>query len=670
MSVLTVCPYCGTGCQIIVNDSDTGERVTGYSKSPVNSGKLCIKGYSGLSYNFSKQRLKYPQIKRNGEFVRVTWEEAFGEISTKLLGIIKRYGPDAVAFQSSAKCTNEENYLMQKIARLVGTNNIDHCARSCHSPTALGLITTLGAGAATGSIRSLEDSKTYFVIGSNTTEQHPIIGTEIVKERKKGKNLVVADPRKTQLAELATLHLQFNPGTDVALLNSIMYSILEEQLQDENFIESRTQGYTDFKTEVEKYAPEVTEGITGIDPQDIREAARLIASERPTAILYAMGITQHIHGTENVMSVSNLALLTGNIGVRGSGIFPLRGQNNVQGSSDMGDLSEWYPGYVPVGSPRVKKFEELWQKTLPKIKGLALSEMFDAAADGRIKAIYVMGENPLVTETAISDVEKGIENLELFVVQDIFMTLTAGAADVVLPAATSLEKEGTFTNTERRIQKVNKVFDPPGEAKPDWWILNEIGKRVAGIRGYVSPRMIFEEIGNAIPSYSGASYDNIYPTGKQWPINSDEPDGTEILHTKSFPIGRGKFIPVSYGPPAESVDEKYDLIMTTGRNYFHYHSGTMSRRTDILNRESPGPYAEISPEDAKRLGVRNSQYITIESRHGSIKTQARITNRVPAGIIFVPFHFDESRVNRLVGKKLDPLSKIPEFKVVAVRVLT
>jgi formate dehydrogenase alpha subunit len=667
VSVLTVCPYCGTGCQIVVNDLGVGERVIGYSKSPVNEGKLCIKGSSGLSYNSSRERLKFPLIKRNGNFVRASWNEVLGETSRRLTEIIRQYGPDSVAFQSSAKCTNEENYLMQKIARMIGTNNIDHCARSCHSPTALGLISTLGAGAATGSIKSLEDSRTYFVIGSNTTEQHPIIGTRILNGRRMGKNLIVADPRRTQLAENATIHLQFNPGTDIALLNSLMHVILEKHWEDEKFIAERTVGFLELKNELDKYSPEKTEGVTGIKPDLLRKAAEMIALERPTAILYAMGITQHIHGTENVMSVSNLALITGNLGKRGSGIFPLRGQNNVQGSSDMGALSEWYPGYVSVDSPRVETFEKLWQRTLPRKKGLTLSEMFDAAADGEIKAIYVMGENPLVTETAISDVEKGIENLELFVVQDVFMTLTAGLADVVLPASTSLEKEGTFTNTERRIQKVSKVYDGPGESKPDWWILNEIGKRVAGMQNYGSPSEIFDEIRRAVPSYSGASYENIHPVGKQWPINADNPEGTEILHTVSFPIGKARLVPIPYGPPAEVADDKYNMIMTTGRNYFQYHSGTMSRRADLLERESPGPYVEINPADANRLGIKDSQYITIESRHGSIKSRSRITDKVPEGVVFAPFHYDESRVNRLVGKELDPKSKIPEFKVVAVR---
>ncbi|MCL5789496.1 MAG: formate dehydrogenase subunit alpha [Candidatus Thermoplasmatota archaeon] len=669
MSVLTVCPYCGTGCQIVINDLGIEERVVGYSRSSVNEGKLCIKGMSGLSYNSSNERLRYPLVKRNGDFVRVSWKEALEETASRFVDLINRYGPDSVAFQSSAKCTNEENYLMQKIARMVGTNNIDHCARSCHSPTALGLISTLGAGAATGSIRSLDDSRTYFVIGSNTTEQHPIIGTRIVKGRKNGKNLIVADPRKTQLAEIANIHLQFKPGTDIALLNSMMYVILEDGIEDRKFIDERTTGFLELQNEVRKYAPEKTEGITGIKPDLLREAARIIARERPTSILYAMGITQHVHGTENVMSVSNLALVTGNVGRRGSGIFPLRGQNNVQGSSDMGALSEWYPGYVPVDSPKVEPFERLWGRSLPRKRGLSLSEMFDAAADGEIKAIYVMGENPLVTETSVSDVERGVENLELFVVQDIFMTLTAGHADIVLPASTSLEKEGTFTNTERRIQKVNKVYDSPGESRPDWWILKEIGRRIADTPDYESPEEIFNEIRRAVPSYSGATYDSIYPLGKQWPINIDNPDGTEILHTATFPIGKGRLVPVAYGSPAEATDDKYDMVMTTGRNYFHYHSGTMSRRADLLDRESPGPYAEINPQDAKRLGIRDSQFITIESRHGSIRTRSRVTDRVPKGIVFVPFHYDEARVNRLVGKALDPMSKIPEFKVVAVRLL-
>lgn len=669
VGILTVCPYCGVGCQIMINETDSSQHVVGYSASPVNEGKLCIKGYSGLTFNFSNERLKYPLVRENGEFVRTTWNEALSNASSHMKSIVREYGPDAIAFQSSAKCTNEENYLMQKIARLLGTNNIDHCARSCHSPTAFGLIETLGAGAATGSIKSLEDSKTFFIIGSNTTEQHPIIGTKIIQEINKGKNLVVADPRKTQLAELADLYLQFRPGTDVALLNSIMFVAVERNLVDHEFIESRTSGFQDFLKEVKKYPPEVTERITGISPNQIEEAASFIAEERPVAILYAMGITQHIHGTENVMDVSNLALLTGNVGVRGSGIFPLRGQNNVQGSSDMGALSEFYPGYVKYDSPKIDLFEKLWKRKLPRNKGLSLSEMFDAAADGQIKAIYLMGENPLITEASAGDVEKGIDNLELFIVQDIFMSLTAGKAHIIFPASSSLEKEGTFTNTERRIQKVSKVYEEPGEAKPDWWILNEIGKKLEVFEGYSSPENIFEEIRKAIPGYSGATYSNIFPLGKQWPINDSNPDGTEILHTNSFPIGKARFVPVAYKDPSEMVDEYYNFIMTTGRNYYHWHSGTMSRRTDILERESPEAYVEINIDDAKRMGIRNSNYVTIESKQGSVRIKAKLTDRIPSGVVFAPFHFKEARINLLVGKELDQISKIPEFKVVAVRVI-
>lgn len=669
VAVLTVCPYCGTGCQVLIDDSASSQRVTGYSLSPVNEGKLCIKGYSGLTYNFSSERLKHPLIKVNGRFTETSWDHAFAEIITRLKNLVDKYGPDAVAFQSSAKCTNEENYLMQKLARFAGTNNVDHCARSCHSPTAFGLIATIGAGAGTGSIKSFEDTNTFFIIGSNTTEQHPIIGTKVIKEVKKGKKLVVADPRRTQLAQLADVFMQFNPGSDVALLNSIMYVILENNLEDLDFIEERTEEFEALKREVMKYPPEVTESITGIAPSQVEEAARLIAGNGPMSILYAMGITQHIHGTENVMDISNLGLLTGNLGKRGSGIFPLRGQNNVQGSSDMGALSEFYPGYVRTESPKVDKFEQLWNRKMPRTKGLALSEMFEAAADGKVKAIYLMGENPLITEAAATDVEKAIDNLDLFIVQDIFLTLTAGKADIVLPAASSLEKEGTFTNTERRIQKVSKVYEGPGDAKPDWWILSEIGRRLGYWEGYSSPEEIFKELGRAIPSYSGATYENIYPIGKQWPINESRPDGTETLHEGTFLGGRAKLIPVSYLPPAEAVDETYDFIMTTGRNYYHWHSGTMSRRTDILERESSEAYFEINVEDAKNKNIRNSDTVTIESRHGSIEAKALVTDRVPSHIIFVPFHFSEAKVNQLVGKAVDEISKIPEFKVVPVRVV-
>lgn len=669
MGTLTVCPYCGTGCQIIINEYGNSNHITGYSLSPVNEGKLCIKGYSGLTYNFSSERLQYPMIREGQSFRRATWDEALNYSTGRMKEIIKKYGPDSVAFQSSAKCTNEENYLMQKMARLVGTNNIDHCARSCHSPTALGLINTLGAGAATGSIKSLEDTRTFFIIGTNTTEQHPIIGAKILNERKKGKNLIVADPRKIQLSKSANIFLQFKPGSDIALLNSIMFVIVKNKWQDNEFIYSRTQGFEEFRKEIEKYPPEVTEDITGVDSTLVEEAARLIAVDKPAAIFYAMGITQHIHGTENVMDVSNLALITGNIGKRGSGIFPLRGQNNVQGSSDMGALSEFYPGYVRYDSDSVRKFEELWGKKMPRNKGLTLSEMFDAAAEGKIKAIYLMGENPLITEASISRVEEGISNLDLFIVQDIFMTLTAGKAHVVFPAASSLEKEGTFTNTERRIQKISPVYQPPGEAKPDWWILKEFGRLLVEMDDYSSPEMIFNEIRKAIYNYSGATYENIYPVGKQWPINKDFPDGTEIMHSKAFPIGKGRLIPIPFGYPAERADDEYRFIMTTGRNYYHWHSGTMTRRTDILERESPEPYVEISVEDASSLRIRNGQMVTVESRHGSMKIKARVTDKIPSGIIFVPFHFVESRVNELVGENFDPISKIPEFKVVAVKVI-
>ncbi|BAB59144.1 formate ferredoxin oxidoreductase [FMOR] alpha subunit [Thermoplasma volcanium GSS1] len=666
---LTVCPYCGTGCQINVEYRNGHFTVHGYNKSIVNQGKLCIKGYQGLSYSSSSQRLNYPMIRKNGILTKVTWNEALDYVSEKLKTIRNKYGADAVAFQSSAKCTNEENYLMQKIARMFGTNNIDHCARSCHSSTVAGLIKTIGTAAATGSIKSLKSTKTYFIIGSNTTEQHPIIGTTVLKGKKSGSYLIVADPRKTKLASNADIFLQFRPGTDVALLNSIMFVILKENLYDEEFIKNRTEDFDKLAAEIEKYPPELTEAITGVDAELVRRAAEIYAKYKPSAILYGMGITQHIHGTENVMSVSNLALMTGNIGKYGAGIFPLRGQNNVQGSSDMGALAEFYPGYIPVDSEGVKRFEDLWKTELPKKVGLTLSEMFDAAAAGKVKAIYLMGENPVITEANVAEVEKGIENLELFIVQDIFLTETASLADVVLPAATALEKDGTFTNTERRVQRIVSVKSPPGEAKQDWWILSEIAHRLVGTERYRSVEDVFNEITQAIPNYSGIRYQDIYPTGKQWPVNEQNPDGTEILHTVKFTRGLGRFYPVSYEPPSEIADAEYPFILTTGRNYYHWHSGTMTRRSDILERESPSPYVEISMMDAKQLNIRDGQAIDVESRHGRITLPAKVTDKIPTGIIFVPFHFKEARVNLLVGDNLDPYSKIPEFKVVAARVI-
>ncbi|WP_010900473.1 formate dehydrogenase subunit alpha [Thermoplasma acidophilum] len=665
---LTVCPYCGTGCQIEVDYSGDHYTVHGYTRSAVNEGKLCIKGYQGLSYASSHDRITSPMLRSGDTWVKVSWDEAIDYVVKRLKEIRDRYGPDAIAFQASAKCTNEENYLLQKIARMIGTNNVDHCARSCHSSTVAGLIRTLGTAAATGSIKSLKSTQTFFVIGSNTTEQHPIIGTTIIKQKKAGKKLIVADPRRTKLASIADVFLQFKPGSDVALLNSMMFVILKRGLIDSEFIKSRTEGFEAFAEEIEKYPPELTEQITGVPPDLVEKAAEIYASNRPSAILYGMGITQHIHGTENVMSVSNLALMTGNLGRYGSGIFPLRGQNNVQGSSDMGALSEFYPGYVPPDSPGVEKFERIWEAKLPRKVGLMLSEMFDAAIDGRVKAIYLMGENPVITEANLSDVERGLKNLELFVVQDIFMTDTARYAHVILPATSALEKEGTFTNTERRIQRVVPVKDPPGDARPDWWILSQIYSKIFDREAYRSPEDIFNEIRLAIPNYSGVRYSDLYPDGKQWPINDQHPEGAEILHVDKFARGLGRFMAIPYKSPSESPDEEYPFILTTGRNYYHWHSGTMTRRSEILERESPNPYVEISVNDAKKLSIRNGQTITIESRHGSIKLPAMVTSKIPDGIVFVPFHFKEARVNLLVGENLDPYSKIPEFKVVAVKV--
>jgi len=666
---LTVCPYCGTGCQMNVNFRDAHVTVHGYNRSLVNHGKLCIKGFQGLSFTSSSRRIDHPMIRKDGILKPVTWNEALDFVAARLNSIKQDYGPDAVAFQASAKCTNEENYLMQKIARIFGTNNVDHCARSCHSSTVAGLIRTLGTAAATGSIESLKAAGTYFIIGSNTTEQHPIIGTTILNEVRKGKHLIVADPRRTKVAANAEIFMQFRPGSDVALLNSMMHVILKEKLYDQEFIGSRTENFEEFANEIRKYPPELTESITGVPADMVVRAARIYASNRPSAILYGMGITQHIHGTENVMSVSNLALMTGNLGKRGSGIFPLRGQNNVQGSSDMGSLAEFYPGYVAVGSD-ITRFEKLWNTKLPNNTGLTLSEMFDAALAGKIKAIYVMGENPVITEANISEVEKGIRNLDLFVVQDIFMTETAEMADVVLPAATALEKDGTFTNTERRVQRIVPVKDPPGEAKQDWWILSELSRKLLGLRGYSSAMEIFEEIREAIPNYSGIRYSDIYPNGKQWPVNKSSPEGTETLHVERFTRGLGKFFPVQYKPPSGIASEGYPFILTTGRNYFHWHSGTMTRRSDILERESPNPYVEINTSDAGRMKIRNGQIINVESDKGKISLPAMTTGGIPEGILFIPFHFKEARVNELVGDNLDPYSKIPEFKVVAVRVTT
>jgi len=677
-AVRTTCPFCGCGCQIDLHVLDGRViRVTAEVGVSPNDGNLCVKGRYGYRFIDHPERLTTPLVRRRtadggrGELQPASWDEALDLVARRLTELRDTYGPDALVGFSSARCTNEENYLFQKFMRaVVGTNNVDHCARLCHAPSVAGLAKSLGSGAMTNRFADFALADCLLVIGSNTTETHPIGALHIKRGLRRGAKLIVADPRRIDLAQRADLHLQLRPGTNVALLNGLMHVIIAEGLADETFIAERTEGYEAVREAVRAYTPELVEQITGVPAEDVRRAARLFGSAERAAIIYAMGITQHSHGTEHVLAISNLALLTGNLGREGVGVNPLRGQNNVQGSSDMGALPDVYPGYQKVADAAARaKMSAAWGAELPTTPGLALTEAVNAMVAGTVKGLYVMGENPMLSDPDIGHVEEGLKNLDFLVVQDIFLSETAKLADVVLPAASFAEKDGTFTNTERKVQRVRAAVPSPGEAKADWRILVDLARRLGASWQYEEPGEILDEIARVTPSYGGISFARLDAEGGLcWPCPTADHPGTPILHEGSFTRGKGLFFPVVYQPPAEEVDEEYPLTLTTGRLLEHYHTGTMTRRVEGLNELVPTGFAELNPADAARLGIVDGVEVTVATRRGTITTPAFVTERVAPGTVFVPFHFWESPANRLTNPVLDPDSKIPEFKVCACRV--
>lgn len=521
----------------------------------------------------------------------------------------------------------------------------------------------------TNSIADIAEADAILVTGSNTTEAHPIVALEVKRAVRRGAKLIVVEPRNIQLCDMAEIHLRPRPGTDVAWLNGFMHVIIEEKLLDKEFIDARCEGFDELRKTVKKYTPEHVEKIAGIPADDLRRAARIYAGAERATILYAMGITQHTSGTDNVLSVANLAMLTGNIGRPGTGVNPLRGQNNVQGACDMGGLPNVFTGYQQVASPDIKKkFEDAWGATLSEKPGLTVMEMMDAAISGGVRAMYIMGENPMVSDPDIEHVRKGLENLEFLVVQDIFLTETAMLADVVFPSVSFAEKDGTFTNTERRIQRVRKALAPIGNSKPDWEIISALAARFGFKMECDGPEEIMEEISKLTPSYGGVDYKRIEKESIQWPCPSKDHPGTPILHTAQFTRGRGKFHAIEHRDPDEMPDSEYPLILTTGRMLYHFHTGSMTRRAQPLDEHVHEAYIEINPEDAEKIGVADGQFCSVASRRGEIQVKAKVVDRTPEGIVFMPFHFTEAAANRLTNTALDPVAKIPELKVCAVRV--
>lgn len=671
--VLTTCIYCGTGCNLYLKVTNGRVRGVLPSRSGPGEGKLCIKGWSAHEFIHSPQRLTKPLIRDGQGFKEVSWDEVIELVSGRFSVVREKYGPSSLAVLSSAKCTNEENYVLQKFARMVfGTNNIDHSARLCHASTVAGLGATFGAGAMTNSLEDIEDADVIFVIGSNTTEQHPLVGRRILRAiRDKGAKLIVADPRSIDLAEFADVYLQHKPGTDVALINSMMNVILSEGLHDLEFIQRRTRNFEAMKKVAGRYSPEYAERITGVPAKKIIEAAHLYSKAKRASIIYCMGITQHTTGTDNVVSLANLAMMTGNIGKKGTGVNPLRGHSNVQGACDVGALPDVFSGYQKVTDRQSReKMQRAWNVAdLDAKPGLTQPEMIDSAYTGNLKALYIVGENPALSHPDINHVRESLNNLEFLVVQDMFLTETARLAHIVLPAASFAEKDGTFTSTERRVQRIHKAIEPIGDSREDWRITGEIAERM-GYRGltYGSAKEIADEIASVTPIYGGISWDRLEEGGLQWPCWDPSHPGTQFLHEKDFSGGPGNFVPVDFQPPAEEADGEYPITLITGRLLFHFHTGTMTRESPILNAQLSEGYVEINPEDARRLGITEGEQVRVKSRRGEIEIKALITSVVPQGTIFIPFHFVESPANVLTNPALDPKSKIAEVKVCAAKV--
>lgn len=672
-TILTICPFCGCGCQFYLEVLD--DEIVGLipcKTDEISEGKLCIKGRNAHKFVYHNERLKTPLIKRNGRFKQASWQETLDIISQRLNESKQHFGPDSIAFLSSAKCTNEENFLLMKFARaVIGTNNIDHCARLCHSSTVVGLTSSFGSGAMTNSIPELENADCILVIGSNTIEQHPLVGSRILEAKGNGAKLIVVDPRRTPLANFADVYLQIRPGSDVCLLNGFMNILITEGLIDREFISQRTKGYEEFRQKIEQYTPNKVQKVSGVSSEDLQRAARIYGEAEKAPIVYCMGITQHTTGTDNVRSCANLAMLTGNVGRESTGVNPLRGQNNVQGACDMGALPNVYSGYQAVQDDSARrKFKAAWEAKLPEKPGLTVVEMIDAAYEGSIKAMYIMGENPALSDPDISYVREALRALDFLVVQDIFMSETAQLASVVLPATSFAEKEGAFTATDRRVLRLRKAIDPLGDSKPDWTIISQLAQSMGSNQfNYTSPKEIMEEIAKLTPIYGGISYERL-DKGEvlAWPCFTKDHSGTRFLHKEAFTRGKGRFFAIDFKEPAEMPDAEFPFTLTTGRLMFHYHTGTMTRKIPSLNSEVSTGFMEINPQDAKKLGVGNREKVTVRSRRGEIQISTSITDKVAPGVVFIPFHFAESAANVLTSRTLDSEAKIPEFKVCAVNI--
>lgn len=668
----TTCPHCGTGCQM--NLLVKNNRLVGVEPldGPANKNLLCVKG-KFASYKFvgSGDRLTEPLIKRNGIFKPASWEEALTLVSSKFNEIKAENGPDALAGFSCSRATNEDNYVFQKMVRAAfGTNNVDNCARVCHSASVHGLAQTLGSGAMTNPIADItEDVDMILLVGSNPEEAHPVIGAQIRQAIQRGTQVVVVDPRKINLVKDSALHLQVQAGTNVAFANGMMHVILKEGLADRHFIEERTEGFLDLEKMVADYTPEKVAEICHIHPEDLIEAARMYAKAEKAPIIYCLGVTEHSTGTEGVMSMSNLAMLVGKVGKPGCGVNPLRGQNNVQGACDMGCMPYDFPGYQKVDNPEViDKFEKAWHVPLNRNTGLTSTKVLPAATAGNVKGLYIFGEDPIVTDPDTGHVRQALESLDFLVVQELFMTETAAYADVVLPGISYAEKDGTFTNTERRVQRVRKAVEPRGQAREDYEIFCEVMTRMGYPCAYESAKEIMKEISAVTPSFGGINYERLEKESLQWPCRSLTDPGTPIMHVGSFARGKGLFKAIPYKQAQELPDEEYPYLMSTGRMLYHYNTRAMTGRTEGINQIANHSYIEINAVDAQALGIQEGDKVEVHSRRGKIETYAAVGNRVFPQEVFMTFHFPDGNVNEITNAVFDDIATIPEYKVCAVAI--
>jgi len=689
--VRSTCPYCGVGCQVDLQIQENHiTRVDAPFDVAPNYGRLCTKGRYGMDYVSHPSRLTYPMIRKDmgarprkpvglAGFRRASWDEALDLAAEKLSAIVKDNGGDALGTFCSAKATNEDNYLFQKFVRgVLGTNNVDHCSRLCHAASVAGLQITLGSSAMSNSIAEMKDLEVLLVTGSNTTETHPVIST-FMREAvvKNGARLIVIDPRQIEMSQFAEYYLQLKPGTDVVLFQALAHVIVKEGLVNQDFLDSRVEGLEKYIPTLDPFTPEYAEEICGVPAEMIRQAARLYGNANAAAIYWGMGISQSSHGTDNAISLANLALLTGNIGRPGTGLNPLRGQNNVQGCSDSGGLPNVYPGYQPVSDPDVRgKFEEHWGVSLDPEPGLTTMEMVDAAEQGSIKGYFVMGENPMMSEPDLLHARHVMENLDFLLYQDIFMNETGEYADIILPAVSFAEKDGTFTNSDRRVQLVRPAIQAPGESRPDWDIIQDLAIRVESKLGreksvgfsFTHPSQIWDEMADLTPPFQGITHERVREeSGVHWPCPTPDHPGTPYLFTETFPRGKGKLTPLAYRPSVELPDKDYPLILSTGRVLYHWHGGTMTRRSK-LDDIYPEALVEIHPADAKNIGVASGEWVKVRSRRGEIEVKVLVTLRSPQGTVFLPFHFVEAAANILTLDVRDPQAKIPDYKVCAVAV--